>query len=79
MPRSNRNGAIPVWRLNRRQFLQQASATALGMLAGGHSPAAEGGQAPIELSDEHRRAVDRRRRIVVQYDAYNALGIDFET
>ena len=79
MPRSNRTGAQPVRRLDRRKFLQRASATSLAMLAGGHSPAAEGDQTPIELSEEHRRAVDRRRRIVVQYDAYNALGIDFET
>lgn len=34
---------------------------------------------PFQLSDQHLQAVDHRRRIVVQYDAYNTLDIDFET
>jgi hypothetical protein len=64
-------------RTNRRTFLKSASATA-AMLSSAHASAAAVDQRPIELSQEHRRAVDRRRRIVVQYDAHNALGRDFE-
>ena len=32
----------------------------------------------IQLSREHHEAVNRRRRIVVQYDAFSQLGADFE-
>lgn len=32
---------------------------------------------PVLLTDEHMVAVNRRRRIVVQYDAFNRLGVDF--
>ena len=32
----------------------------------------------IQLSQEHHDAVNRRRRIVVQYDAFSQLGADFE-
>ena len=36
-------------------------------------------QRPIQLSREHHEAVDRRRRIVVQYDAHNeTLGSDLQ-
>ena len=32
----------------------------------------------IQLSNEHHDAVNRRRRIVVQYDAFSQLGADFK-
>ena len=32
----------------------------------------------IQLSQEHHDAVNRRRRIVVQYDAHGELGVDFK-
>ena len=63
---------------DRRKFLKHVAAASLGVL-GAKSALAESTElAPFELSDPHRRAVNRRRRIVVQYDAYSALGIDFE-
>lgn len=36
------------------------------------------GAAPVSLSADHQDAVNRRRRIVVQYDGYNALGKDWK-
>ena len=33
----------------------------------------------IELSPQHLEAVNRRRRIVVQYDAQELYGVDFAT
>ena len=32
----------------------------------------------VSLSSEHHAAVNRRRRIVVQYDAWSQLGLDFQ-
>lgn len=61
---------------NRRDFLKKSAAgIALGGLAG-RLHAAE--TPAIVLSDEHRKALDRRRRIAVQYDAYNAVGKDWD-
>ena len=65
-------------RTNRRTFLKSASATSGAMVSRARASAAAVDERPIELSQQHRRAVDRRRRIVVQYDAHNALGGDFE-
>ncbi len=48
------------------------------MLIAGRAPGAEIMEHAVELSHEHHEAVDRRRRISVQYDAYNNLGGDFE-
>jgi hypothetical protein len=33
---------------------------------------------PIQISKEHQRAVNRRRRIVVQYDCHGQIGLDFD-
>lgn len=63
---------------DRREFLKYAGAVSLGMFGATSVSAEPNESAPFELSDQHRRAVDRQRRIVVQYDAYSALGIDFE-
>jgi len=63
---------------NRRTFLKLASATPFGLLCSGDAQADTSGSTPFGLSEEHRQAVNRRRRIVVQYDAYNTLGVDFE-
>ena len=38
-----------------------------------------GQESTFGLSEEHRKAVDRRRRIVVQYDPQELYGIDFQT
>lgn len=34
---------------------------------------------PIELSEEHSKAVNRRRRIVVQYDVFDQRGGETRT
>jgi hypothetical protein len=63
------------WR--RRSFLKHVGAgVAAGGLLGLRS--AEAKDATVEVSDEHLRAVNRRRRITVQYDGYNALGKDWD-
>ncbi len=63
---------------NRRTFLKLASSASIGLLCAERAAAAPPVAAPLELPAEHRRAAARRRRIVVQYDAYNALGVDIE-
>ena len=40
--------------------------------------AADEDSEPIVFPDEHTAAVNRRRRIVVQYDAFSQLGTDFQ-
>lgn len=61
---------------SRRAFLKQAVA---GFAVGGIACRLRAGEPPaVALSDEHHRALDRRRRITVQYDAYNALGKDWD-
>ena len=63
---------------SRRAFLKAASA---GLAATLVAPAdfVLGEQKAFELSEEHRKAADRRRRIVVQYDPQELFGIDFQT
>lgn len=62
---------------HRRSFLKRsalasaAAACALDPREGSAGPA-------IELSGQHLEAVNRRRRIVTQYDANNALGKDWQ-
>ena len=56
----------------RRAFLKAGAVTAAMWPS-----AAPADVEPITLTDEHVAAVNRRRRIVVQYDAFNRLGIDF--
>jgi glycosyl hydrolase family 10 len=65
-------------RLRRRTFLQTVSAGLAGAVTAlsGRSGAAE---TALELSSEHEKAVNRRRRILVQYDPHTAYGIDFDT
>ena len=65
-------------RLARRSFLQAISAGFAGVLARS-ADAFSATHTDVELSAEHREAVNRRRRIVVQYDPQDLFGIDFET
>ena len=65
-------------RLPRRRFLQAVSAGIGGSLATlpGKGRSADRG---IAFDSEHAAAVNRQRRIVVQYDAQSTYEIDFET
>ncbi len=63
--------------IGRRGFLQAISAGLAGFTGGWARRAGAVGDA-VELSAEHRDAVNRRRRIVVQYDAQVAYGIDLD-
>lgn len=63
---------------NRRTFLKLAPSASMGLLWPKHAAATLPVATPLKLSDEHLQAVNRRRRIVVQYDAYNALGANFD-
>lgn len=65
-------------RLARRSFLQTISAGFTSVLAGSAAAGASA-EATVQLSAEHREAVNRRRRIVVQYDPQDLFGIDFNT
>ncbi len=51
----------------------------VGALVFGTHEAAAPAAEPVALSPEHARAVNRRRRIVVQYDPQDLFGIDFDT
>jgi len=62
----------------RRRFLKTVAASLGGLLAGPVS-AGDSADEVFELSTQHREAVNRRRRIVVQYDAQELYGIDFAT
>lgn len=68
----------PWERLARRSFLQTVCTGFAGILTG---PASAGtaDETAVELSAEHREAVNRRRRVVVQYDPQDLYGIDFDT
>ena len=60
---------------NRRSFLRHS---AVGISFGGLANQLQAeDESVIELSEAHRDAVNRRRRITVQYDANNALGKDW--
>lgn len=65
-------------RLARRGFLKAVSAGLAGVLAR-PAPAITAAHAPVSLSAEHQKAVNRRRRIVVQYDAQTFYGVDLDT
>jgi len=65
-------------RPSRRTFLNAMTA-GLGAALVAPAEFVLGEQNTFELSQEHRRAVDRRRRIVVQYDPQDLYGIDFQT
>ncbi len=62
--------------LDRRTFL---ASTAAGLFSSPTAGAAAGPQPAeaVPLNRGHHRAVNRRRRIVVQYDAWSKLGHDF--
>jgi hypothetical protein len=60
----------------RRKLLESALAASAMMLAGRPCRPAASGSSPI-LSAEHQRCVNRRRRIVVQYDCQTLFGLDF--
>ncbi len=64
-------------KLARRNFLKAMSVGCGGVLAC-PALAVSDDDSEIELSAEHQRAVNRRRRIVVQYDCHGQLGLDFE-
>ena len=61
---------------NRRVFLASTAGLltcpATGLLAKSN------GRRAVSLSSEHHDAVNRRRRIVVQYDAWSQLGLNFQ-
>jgi hypothetical protein len=63
-------------RLRRREFLKRTAAAVATGIAVGVQGAVKAGE--IRLSREHLRAVNRRRRITVQYDGYNNLGKDWD-
>lgn len=61
--------------IHRRMFLKSTAGSLAAcplLLAANSVPAS-----PVPLPEAHRRAVNRRRRIVVQYDGNNALGKDW--
>ena len=62
--------------MRRRTFLQTMAAGVAGVATAvpGKGNAAE---AVAELTSEHEKAVNRSRRILVQYDPHTAHGIDF--
>ena len=62
---------------NRRTFLKTALVGSAASMCAGTGLAADDVSA-VPLSAKHKNAVNRQRRIVVQYDAYNSLGGDFE-
>ncbi len=59
--------------VSRRRFLQAGAAGVVGM-----STRPSQGTSEFALPAEHRRAVDRRRRIVVQYDSQTVYGVDLD-
>ncbi len=61
----------------RRQFLKAMSAACGGVFAWPGLPMSSGGET-FQLSPEHQKAVNRRRRIVVQYDCHGQIGVDFD-
>lgn len=65
------NRELPHW--HRRKFLKRAVTAGCAVASSGIAA-----EEPINLSDKHLAAVNRRRRIVIQYDANNALGKDWK-
>ncbi|MHB8866662.1 MAG: family 10 glycosylhydrolase [Pirellulaceae bacterium] len=61
----------------RRDFLKSMVA-GYASVWGGPASAVSNESSPIELSPEHQRAVNRQRRIVVQYDCQGQIGVDFD-
>ena len=64
--------------LERRTLLKSISAG----LAGSQTAFTQTGRAdqtPIELTSKHEKAVNRRRRILVQFDAQGSYDLDFDT
>lgn len=64
--------------LPRRRFLQATATGVVGLLTPG-SPVLHAEERPFDLEEQHRDAVNRRRRVVVQYDAQGAYDLDFDT
>ena len=64
-------------KIARRDFLKSMSAGFGGVLAGPALASSHIDDA-IQLSAEHHKAVNRRRRIVVQYDCHGQMGRDFD-
>ena len=60
--------------LSRRTFLAAAGA---GLVGPRLAQAAEPHPRPVALGQKHHEAVNRKRRIAVQYDAWSQLGHDF--
>lgn len=61
----------------RRSVLQSIAAAAVSLRPLTAAQTQQRPAGPIELPATHKAAVNRRRRIVVQYDAFNNLGVDF--
>jgi hypothetical protein len=66
----------PQHTLERRSFLKSMVAGCGAALA--CTPSAFSDDTALQLSAEHQRTVNRRRRIVVQYDCHGQIGLDFD-
>ena len=64
-------------RIIRRSFLK-AGAAGLGAWAAGGLPSIRAAEHATELSPEHQKAANRRRRIVVQYDCQGLFDLEFD-
>ena len=65
------------YRLPRRRFLQAVSAGLGGSLFA-VSNSARAAEPVVELTAEHEKAVNRRRRMVVQFDSQGSYDLDFD-
>ena len=65
---------MSILRPHRRTFLKHGAGAAIACPVLLSSRSAKAEAAPVLLPTTHQDAVNRRRRIVVQYDGHNALG-----
>ena len=63
--------------LKRRTFLKSVSAGTIGSLTA-FTQMGRAAAAPITLTAEHEKAVNRRRRILVQFDSQGSYDLDFD-
>jgi hypothetical protein len=62
---------------SRRGFLRASAAATAALALNLGTACSASAENAVELSAEHLRAVNRRRRIVVQYDCQDCFGMDF--
>ena len=67
----------PRHKLARRNFLKSMLA-GCGAVLPCPALAISGDDSAVQLSAEHSKAVNRQRRIVVQYDCHGQIGLDFD-